>query len=331
MHASELWGSDSPKAKLARLGLTPLSALYALGWEGYLAMYRLGIKQAQEPHCPVLCVGNLVVGGAGKSPLTLHLAQLLRDMGREVVIGCSGYGGPHAEAAALAPSGPLSSREWGDEPAMFRWLLPDVPLVVGRRRVLAAELVQRSHPNAVLVMDDGFQHLPVRKHVTLLLDEPNPKNSLCLPAGPYREPRWNRRRADEVLPGRFRVESEPLCIARPDGETVSPPVEYALLCALGQPQRFIEAVESATRRAATPAIRLADHDPLDAGTLLERLPTDRPTIVTAKDWVKLRERADLGEREWLIARHSVRVEPAIEFRQWLDAKLDGRSSKTATE
>ncbi|MFX8929914.1 tetraacyldisaccharide 4'-kinase, partial [Acinetobacter baumannii] len=84
----------------------------------------------------------------------------------------------------MAPDGPLDPAGWGDEPAMFRWLLPDVPLVVGRRRVLAAELVHQHFPKAVLVMDDGFQHLPVKKHIQILLDDPTPKNSRCLPAGP---------------------------------------------------------------------------------------------------------------------------------------------------
>lgn len=326
MHASELWTSGAPKARLARLGLLPLSGLYAVGWEVYLAMYRLGIKRAAEPHQPVVCVGNLVVGGAGKSPLTLHLAGLLREMGREVVVACSGYGSPHAEAAAIAPEGPLSPKEWGDEPAMFRWLMPDLPLVVGRRRVLAAELVHQQFPRAVMLMDDGFQHLPLRKHLTLVLDEPRPKNRLCLPAGPYREPRWNRRRADAVLPDRFRVVSEPLRFVRPNGTEMNAPGAYATLCALGQPERFERAVLDATGVEPVAAVRLGDHDPLDAGTLLERLPTDCPTVTTAKDWVKLRERSDIGSREFLVAQHAVRVEPAAEFRAWLRERLDERSS-----
>jgi tetraacyldisaccharide 4'-kinase len=80
-----------------------------------------------------------------------------------------------------------------------------------------------------------------------------------------------------------------------------------------------------------PALLLGDHDPLDAGTLLQRLPTDWPTIVTAKDWVKLRERPDIGTRQFLIARHSVRVEPAAEFREWLGAKLDERKEQAVSQ
>jgi tetraacyldisaccharide 4'-kinase len=180
-------------------------------------------------------------------------------------------------------------------------------------------------------MDDGFQHLPLKKHLNLVLDDPAPKNRLCLPAGPYREPRWNRRRADTVLPGRFRVESEPLRLTDPDGQPESTPQEYALLCALGQPERFVAAVSRLVGAGPEPALLLGDHDPLDAGTLLQRLPTDWPTIVTAKDWVKLRERPDIGTRQFLIARHSVRVEPAAEFREWLGAKLDERKEQAVSQ
>ncbi|MGV3613705.1 MAG: tetraacyldisaccharide 4'-kinase [Fimbriimonas sp.] len=322
MHPGELWNSEAWSARLARGALLPLSGLYALGWEAYLATYRVGFKKARAPHSPVVCVGNLVSGGSGKSPVTLHVAEILRQMGRKVVVSASGYGSPRAEAATLAPEGPLSAREWGDEPAMIRWLLPDVPLVVGRRRVLAAQLVHEHHPNAVMLMDDGFQHLPLRKDLSLVLDDPNPPNRWCLPAGPYREGRWNRRRADLVLPDRFRIETEPVRFLRPDGAEVPRPPNPAALCALGQPERFFAAVG-----APEPRIALPDHDPMDAGTLLERLPPDRPTVVTAKDWVKLRERADIGGREILIARHAVRIEPAADFRAWLASRLNERQTE----
>ena len=314
----DLWESSAPSARLARAALTPLSWLYAGGWQTYLLVYRLGLKRARAPHRPVLCVGNLQAGGSGKSPLVLHLAELLREMGREVVVSCSGYGAPRAEAATLAPEGPLDAAEWGDEPAMLRLLAPDLPLVVGRRRVLAATLVHEARPGAVMLMDDGFQHLPLRKTLSLVLDPPDPPNRRCLPAGPYREPRGNRRRADEVLPGRFRVVEENWLEDRVGERTDLPPA-YLVLCALGQPARFLASLPSppvATRL-------LPDHDPLTAGTLFDGMDPALPVVVTAKDWVKLRVRPDLAGRTILVARHAVRVEPAAEFRAWLAERLGG--------
>lgn len=303
----DLWESPVPAAQLARAALTPLSWLYAGGWQTYLLTYRLGLKQAQAPHRPVLCVGNLQAGGSGKSPLVRHLVDVLREMDHEVVVSCSGYGAPRAEAASLAPEGPLDAAEWGDEPAMLRDLVPDLPLVVGRRRVLAAEIVHQAYPNAVMLMDDGFQHLPLRKTLSIVLDPENPPNWRCLPAGPYREPRRNRSRADLVIPGRFRVVEEGPWLDEPW------PERFAVLCALGQPARFLASLP----RDPVQTRLLPDHDPLTAGTLFDGMDPSLPVVVTAKDWVKLRARKDLAKRRILVARHAVRVEPAAEFRAWL--------------
>lgn len=309
----DLWESPRLGPRLVRAALTPLSWLYAAGWQTYLATYRWGLKRAAEPHRPVVCVGNLQAGGSGKSPLVRHLVDVLREMGREVVVSCSGYGAPHAEAASLAPDGPLDAARWGDEPAMLRDLVPDLPLVVGRRRVLAAELVHERRPHAVMLMDDGFQHLPLRKTISIVLDPEAPPNSRCLPAGPYREPRGNRKRADLVLPGRFRVVEEGPWL---DEEW---PPRFVALCALGQPSRFLASLP----RPPVSTKVLPDHDPLTAGNLFDGMDPALPVVVTAKDWVKLRARTDLAGRRILVARHAVRVEPAAEFRAWLAERLDG--------
>src|SRR5262245_17020553 len=107
MHAEELWTGESFKARIMRTFLTPASWLYACGWQGYLAIYRVGFKKAKSPHGPVLCIGNLQVGGTGKTPVTMHVADVLHDMGHDVVISCSGYGSPSSEAARVAPEGCL--------------------------------------------------------------------------------------------------------------------------------------------------------------------------------------------------------------------------------
>lgn len=315
MDARDVWFGKNLSARASRLALSPLSLLYGLGWQTYLGIYRLGIKRPAEPHCPVLCVGNLMIGGTGKSPVSAYLASLLAG---QVVISASGYGAPHAEGATLAPEGPLKASEWGDEPAMFRWLLPNVPLIVGRRRPLAAQICHENFADSVLLMDDGFQHLPVRKHVSVLLDPVQPSNRLCLPAGPYREPRFNRRRADAVLPGQWNVVPKPLQFVTPSGQMVPKPDSFSVLCGLGQPQRFLESLSVEPQLAAL----LPDHDPMTAGNLLERLPAGLPVVVTAKDWVKLRERADVDSRQFIIARHEVTVEPEESFRNWLVGKLD---------
>ncbi|RYG47469.1 tetraacyldisaccharide 4'-kinase [bacterium] len=317
MHARELWESGEIGARAARVAMTPLSWLYAGGWSVYRGLYDLGIKQAFDPAIPTICIGNLTVGGMGKTPVTRFVAE---SLGCPFVLGLSGYGAPRSEGATLAPDGPLDPAEWGDEPAMFRDWLPDAPMVVGRRRVLAAQIAAERFPDRVLLMDDGMQHLPLRKHVSILLDPAKPTNGRTLPAGPYREPRYERRRADLILPGAFGIVEQPLAFERPSGD-------YALLCALGNPEGFASAVTGMLRRPPTADRRLPDHDPLTAGTLFDGLPPDLPIVTTEKDWVKLRRRPDVGDRDIRVAVRKVRIEPEAEFRAWLTERLDGVQTK----
>lgn len=309
MHWEDVWEGRGFAPAVARLALTPASWLYALGWQGYLALYQTGIKRAKAAAIPVVCVGNLQVGGTGKTPVVAHLARVLAEIGRSVVVGVSGYGSPASEGAQVAPDGELSASKWGDEAALLRWLVPDAPLIVGRARVLAADICAREFPEAVLLMDDGFQHLPLQKRVGIVLDPPT-RNRRCLPAGPYREPYGNRKRADLVIPNAFRVESAPLKL------NVDGPVD--VLCALGRPGRFLDALRASGVEIGR-IKRAPDHDPLLAPDLFAGL--GERIVVTGKDWVKLRERPDLATRQIIIAPQEVRIEPEAEFRTWLGQRI----------
>lgn len=319
MHWSQVWEGRDAFSRLTRGALTPLSWLYAAGWQAYLATYRLGLKKAQAPHFPVLCIGNLQVGGTGKSPVTLLVSEILRQAGHNVVVSSSGYGSPRSEGASVAPEGELDAKEWGDEPAMLRTLSPELPLIVGRSRVQGARLCQERFPDALLLLDDGFQHLPLRKHVTIVLDPPT-GNRRCLPAGPYREPYKNRSRADLVIPDRFRASFRLTGFLDTKG-TEHAVQEANVLCALGDPSRFLRDLKQAGAEVRQSTL-LPDHDPMDRGNLLDSLSPDLPLVVTAKDWVKLRSRGDLGKYQVLIARQEACIEPEAEFRAWLTKRLD---------
>lgn len=309
----------SATPSFTRFALYPASLLYAAGWRVYAAMYAWGLKKPYVARVPVVCVGNLTVGGTGKTPLVVHLAGVLRDLGREVVVSVSGYGSPGAEAASIAPEGELDPHRWGDESALLRDVLgPEFPLIVGRRRVLAAQLCDERFPHAVLLMDDGFQHLPLAKTVSILLD-PEPSNPFCLPLGPYREPRRSgAARADLVLPGRFHLQVGPTELDGP------PPKEADLLCAVGDPSRVRRGLDQAGVRVVAERI-LPDHHPLDSPGLLDGLGVVRPLVVTSKDWVKVR-RLSLGDRKVVVASYRVSIEPADEFRSWLAGRLDEAES-----
>jgi tetraacyldisaccharide 4'-kinase len=269
-------------------------------------MYVLGLKKPYKSRNHIICVGNLVAGGTGKTPVAIHIVSLLQSLGHEVVIGCSGYGSPHAEAAAVATAGNLEPSEWGDEPAEFRQALPNVPIIVGRRRVLAAQLCEKHFPKAILVMDDGFQHLPLAKQTTILLDDPKPKNPFCIPAGPYREPRSARARASLVLPGVFSISYTKLSFS----EHLPPKVNA--LCAIGQPQKFLESLREC---GVDPVIfrDLPDHDPLSDPNLFE-CDNNYPWLVTAKDAVKLKP---INGVKIIVATRTATILPEDDFKKWL--------------
>lgn len=279
-------------------------------------MYTLGLRKRWT--CPSVCIGNLTVGGTGKTPLTLWMARVLTEMDVSVVVSVSGYGSPHVVGATLAPDGELDPGEWGDEAALFRMKRPDLPLVVGRKRAIAGRLVQQRFPGSVMLMDDGFQHLAFAPTVSVVLDPPRP-NVFCLPAGPYREPRaWGRRKADALVPGRFLLKTSGLQTNIPvEGREVD------LLCAVGTPSRLIAGVEEAGIRVVRQRVE-ADHDPLSGPDLLLGLGIERPLLVTSKDWVKLRRRDDLGDRVVIVADYEASLEPEDQLRTWIGEKLRER-------
>jgi tetraacyldisaccharide 4'-kinase len=128
------------------------------------------------------------------------------------------------------------------------------------------------------------------------------------------------------MPGAFQTVSAPTVFRTPDGHVRAVRVAD-VLCALGKPQSFLASLREAQVELCEIRL-LRDHDPLTGGNLLSGFSRERPIVVTAKDWVKLRERPDVGQYEFLIASHEVSVEPQAEFREWLQTKLNGIPQKT---
>ena len=319
MTIHEVWYGDSFLAKTVRVLLWPASLIYSFGWSIYQLWYRLGLKRAYRASCKIVCIGNFSAGGTGKTPTVIFVAKCLQDLGYSVVIGCSGYGSPQSVGATVAPKGMLRAPEWGDEPAEIRHALPGVPLIVGRARVTAAQLCETEFPGSVLLMDDGFQHMPLAKDLTIVLDPPAP-HSLTFPAGPYREPRRSgRRRADLVLPcDEFKLVFSDLIFTGTGGQSAVTPPIARVITAIGRPELFRAALEAAGV-AVTEFNALPDHDELNIDLAKEG--GDTPWVVTRKDWVKLSAYTDITKAKIVIANRTAAVEPTQEFQKWLKIKL----------
>ena len=197
-----------PEHPLAVALLTPPSLLYraAIAWRNRRydrpgATVRAGV--------PVISVGNLTVGGTGKTPLTAWIAQCLLEEGRRPAIVSRGYGGKSGRGPRVVSSGSgptVSAEIAGDEPVLLARRLPGVLVVVGSDRVAGALAARRAGAD-VLVLDDGFQHRRLARDCDLvLLDARDPFGSTrLLPSGPLREPFGSLARADAVILTRSRA------------------------------------------------------------------------------------------------------------------------------
>ena len=159
--------------------LRPLGALY-----GAITATRMQ-RNGLEAGVPVICVGNYHLGGAGKTPTVLALANMLRELGERPVVLSRGYGGERRGPVLVDPE-KHSAREVGDEPLM---LASHVPVVVARDRVDGVALA-RSRLASVILMDDGFQNPALMKDVALIVIDSarGIGNGLVFPAGPLRAP-----------------------------------------------------------------------------------------------------------------------------------------------
>jgi tetraacyldisaccharide 4'-kinase len=173
--------------------LLPLSLLYR-GLVGIRrGLFHLGVFNSTRVDVPVIVVGNIFIGGTGKTPFVIWLVQALRRAGYVPGVVSRGYGATgDVPRAVYADSGP---RDVGDEPVLIA-AQALCPVMVARNRVAAARALLKAHPEVnILVSDDGLQHYKLQRDVEILLfDSRGVGNGWMLPAGPLREPK--SRRAD---------------------------------------------------------------------------------------------------------------------------------------
>lgn len=172
--------------------LLPVALLFGLLSRLRRLLFRRGLKKSERLPVPVIVVGNIFIGGTGKTPLTIWLAENLRAAGLRPGVISRGHGGQ--EGAALAVTPQSDPRDVGDEPLLIA-ARAGCPVVVGRRRVAAGRALLQAHPEVdVLIADDGLQHYALARDIEIVLfDGRGVGNGWLLPAGPLREPPSRRR------------------------------------------------------------------------------------------------------------------------------------------
>lgn len=155
------------------------------------ALYRRGLLSSERFGIPVIVVGNVVAGGAGKTPLVMALVRHLRSQGLRVGVISRGYGRSGGASLEVAAKTPVE--ESGDEPALMARSI-DAPVFVANKRADAVRALQAAYPaTEVVVCDDGLQHYALRRDIEIaVFDDRGVGNGWLLPAGPLREP-WPER------------------------------------------------------------------------------------------------------------------------------------------
>lgn len=188
------WGNPTTTLeKLRKTVLTPASLAYFMGSLCRLEGYRIGLLKREQQDVPVLSVGNITCGGTGKTPITIDLAQKFIEAGVKVGILSRGYKRQSQNQTVVVSDGAghyATCEESGDEPYLMAKRLPKAVVLVGANRKASASLAVSHYGCQLLILDDGFQHFPLRRDVDLVLIDYNdePGNDSLLPSGRLREP-----------------------------------------------------------------------------------------------------------------------------------------------
>jgi tetraacyldisaccharide 4'-kinase len=313
-----IWAGHGPVALL----LYPLTLIHRL-YRGLRAIgWRLGLTAPQTLTVPVVVVGNLNVGGSGKTPLVIHLVHALREAGYHPGVIARGYGGSSKTGQLVgADSDPLIC---GDEPLLIHFLTR-APVAVGADRVAVARHLLQHHPECDLILaDDGLQHRRLHRDLEIaLLNEAGLGNRWLLPAGPLRDPLSRLKQVDAVVlngvvdPIRihspfFRMQTHMQGLTRlapsADHSTLaelaqrqsSGPLRILAVCAIGNPDRFFQGLRDHGLTIDTKA--LPDHDPIQPTDLRSAGPGDL-ILITEKDAVKCArdDQLSVDPRIWVVS------------------------------
>jgi tetraacyldisaccharide 4'-kinase len=317
----------------ARCLLFPLGALYGATARARVLAYRRGLLRSTRLRGAVISVGNLAVGGRGKTPVVALVAGTLHQAGRRVAVLSRGYGGSFRGGALVVSDGAAlhaAADVAGDEPVMLARSLPGVIVAVGRRRDEVGRAVEERFGPVVHVLDDGFQHLRLFRDLDVLCLERGDLADQPLPAGRLREFASAAERADVVLVGDGPADGAPvpradgvftlrrrvLGCSTLDGALAPAPPRACLLSGIARPERFA----ADARGLGVDVLRhraFADHHRYSTADL-ERVVAEARALGAAAILTTAKDAVRLPSRRWdvpvLVLRIAAEVAEVESFR-----------------
>ena len=295
--------------------LLPLAWLYGAVTALRRWLFRLGVLKQHRIKAPVIVVGNISIGGTGKTPFTLMLCSLLRQMGWQPGIVSRGYGADIRRPLQVSPD--ANAEQVGDEPLLLA-RRSGCPVVVCPDRVAAAQYLLQHNRCDIIISDDGLQHYRLARDAEVILIDGSRGlgNARLLPAGPLREGAWRLKQADIVVAnsqavagadGVMQLKAAPARSLISDSELDSRDV--TLVAGIGNPQRF-ERTAVAAGFNITARHYFADHHKFTAADFTA---IDGPVLMTEKDAVKCQQ---FAKADW--------------FSLGVDAELDAQLKTNLT-
>ena len=279
--------------------LWPVSGVFYVLSKIRRSLYHFGIFRINRFNVPVVVVGNITVGGSGKTPIVIKLVEYFKQQGRRVGVVSRGYGGSHTDASLLvnADTNALVS---GDEPLLIA-TQTQVPVMVNKCRSQAVQDLIEQHQVEVVISDDGLQHYAMSRTVEIAVIDGHRRfgNGFFLPAGPLRESLSRLKSVDfvinngSVFPGEISAQIKPTHFVNLiTGE--KKPLDFFShqtchgVAGIGHPQRFFQTLMQLG--VEVQQHEFTDHYQYQVKDL--EFDDNHPIIMTAKDWVKCRDFAN---------------------------------------
>jgi tetraacyldisaccharide 4'-kinase len=274
--------------------LNLLSQIYGLAAGVRNALYDRQMLPTRHLEGPVISVGNLSVGGSGKTPFVILLGELLKARGIPFDILSRGYGRQTRGVLLVDPGG--SSRDFGDEPLLIARRL-DIPLIVGEDRYQAGIFAEQKFGPRLHLLDDAFQHRALARDFDIVLVTADDARDHLLPAGRLREPLTALQRADAVVltagaaPDLFSVDGKLVWRVRRGISAENVPPKPVAFCGIARPQNFVLQLRKAGIEPAAEAV-YRDHHVYTENDIRELLALKKQSeaggfVTTEKDAVNL--------------------------------------------
>lgn len=242
--------------------MNPLASIFGAGVRLRNALYDRGRLPVRRLQGPTISVGNLSIGGAGKTPFVLLLGELLKARGVKFEVLSRGYGRQTQGVLLVDPGG--SSRDFGDEPLLIARRL-GVPVVLGEDRYEAGILAETKFGPQLHLLDDGFQHRALARDFDIVLVTPDDARDRLLPAGRLREPISSLCRADAVVlssgasPQAFPLDGKLVWRVRRGMVAKDIPARPVAFCGIARPQSFLLQLRTAGVELAAEAVYRDHH------------------------------------------------------------------------